>query len=98
MYKDAIAPVGVAGYLQKLLRVLQPVLSLWYSDDIYFLKNVSFCFLRKQTCLLLDFSITIFTCMVNLDFEIYPAKLGEMNQREVKIRITFNLCTVYNYY
>ena len=36
--------------------------------------------------------------MVNLDFEIYPAKLGEMNQREVKIRITFNLCTVYNYY
>ena len=36
--------------------------------------------------------------MVNLDFEIYPTKLGEMNQREVKIRITFNLCTVYNYY
>ena len=45
MYNDTIAPVGGTGYLQKLLTVLQPVLSFWYSDDIFFLKNVSFCFL-----------------------------------------------------
>ena len=35
-YNDQMAPVGVTWYLQKLIRVLQPVLSFWYSDDIYF--------------------------------------------------------------
>ena len=37
-YNDGIAPVGVNGYLQKLLRVLQPLLSFWHSDNIFLKK------------------------------------------------------------
>ena len=48
-YNDGIAPVGVNGYLQKLLRVLQPVLSFWHNDNICFKKMLVFVLFSMKT-------------------------------------------------